>query len=139
MTSIQSQSTSNPTSIAQKAAVAALTGPQDFVAMLRREFDTRRGFLVDRLNAITGVTCPVPTGAFYVFPNVSKVYGKRSEGGLINSSLDLATFLLEKAQVALVHGEAFGDDAYIRLSYATSLETIGKGVQRIADALSSLS
>ncbi len=139
MTSIQSQSTSNPTSIAQKAAVAALTGPQDFILKMRDEFDRRRRFLVDSLNRISGVNCLTPTGAFYVFPNVSKCYGRGSKKFKINSSLDLASYLLEQARVALVHGEAFGNDAYIRLSYATSLETIEKGVNRIAEALAPLS
>ncbi|HSB51760.1 MAG TPA: pyridoxal phosphate-dependent aminotransferase [Dissulfurispiraceae bacterium] len=139
MTSIQSQSTSNPTSIAQKAAVAALNGPQDFVLEMRAEFDRRRRFLVDSLNGISGVNCPTPTGAFYVFPNVSKCYGRGSGKFRINSSFDLASYLLEQARVALVHGEAFGNDACIRLSYATSLETIEKGVNRIAEALAPLS
>lgn len=138
MTNIQSQSTSNPTSISQKAAVAGLRGPQEFISMMREEFDRRRRFLVDGLNAIDGVTCVKPTGAFYAFPNVSKLYGKKTDTRQINSSLDMALYLLEEANVALVHGEAFGDDNYIRLSYATAMETVAKGLQRIKEAAARL-
>lgn len=138
MTNIQSQSTSNPTSIAQKAAVAALTGPQDFISVMHLEFDKRRRFLVEGLNSIDGVRCPKPTGAFYAFPNVSRLYGRKVGKMQINSSLDMAMYLLEDANVALVHGEAFGDDNYIRISYATSMENIRKGLKRIEEALSGL-
>jgi aspartate aminotransferase len=138
MTNIQSQSTSNPASIAQKASVAALTGPQDFISIMHAEFDKRRKFLVKELNSIEGVRCPNPTGAFYAFPHVSKLYGKKSGSRQINSSLDMAMYLMEEANVALVHGEAFGDDNYIRISYATSMENIKKGLERIREALSRL-
>ncbi len=138
MTNIQSQSTSNPTSISQKAAVAALTGPQDFTSVMRAEFDRRRKVVVDGLNAIEGVSCLNPNGAFYVFPNVSGFYGRGVGTRLINSSLDMATYLLEEANIALVHGEAFGDDKFIRISYATSMDIIKKGLERMADALSKL-
>jgi aspartate aminotransferase len=130
MTKIQSQSTSNPTSIAQWAAVEALTGPQDSVGRMRAEFDRRRRYLVGELNSIAGVSCLAPTGAFYVFPNTSKLYG-----GKFNSSTELAMYLLEEANVALVPGEAFGDDGYIRISYATSLDDIKKAMERIRKAL----
>jgi len=136
MTSIQSQSTSNPSSISQKAAVAALTGPQEFVSVMHTEFDRRRKVLVGGLNAIDGISCTNPTGAFYAFPNVSKLFGKSVGARRINSSLDVATYLLEEANIALVHGGAFGDDKYIRISYATSMDTIRKGLERIGDALS---
>lgn len=135
MTNIQSQSTSNPTSISQKAAVEALTGPQDFITMMLSEFDKRRRFLVEELNAIPGMSCLTPTGAFYVFPNTSRFYGKSIDGRNIGSSLDLVLYLLEEAKVALVHGEAFGDDDYIRLSYAASINEIRKGVERIREAV----
>jgi aspartate aminotransferase len=138
MTNIQSQSTSNPTSIAQKAAVEALTGPQDFISTMLAEFDRRRKFLVGELNATSGMHCLTPTGAFYVFPNTSSFYGKSDENMKISSSSELAMYLLEKANVALVHGEAFGDDHYLRMSYATSLEEIQKGVSRIREALNRL-
>ena len=134
MTNIQSQSTSNPNSIAQKAAVEALTGPQDFVQTMRNEFDRRRRFLVSELNAIPGVSCIAPTGAFYAFPNISGVFGK-VDGKPVFSSSDLSLFLLEDAKVALVPGEAFGDDNCIRLSYATSMENLKKGVERIRNAV----
>ena len=139
MTNIQSQSTSNPTSIAQKAAVEALTGPQDFIALMITEFDKRRRFLINELNSIPGMSCITPTGAFYAFPNTSRLYGKSVGNKKISSSVDLALYLLEEAKVALVHGEAFGDDNYIRLSYATSLDEIKKGVDRIKEAVDRLS
>lgn len=138
MTNIQSQSTSNPTSISQKAAVEALRGPQDFIAGMRAEFDSRRKYLVGELNSIPGMSCPMPTGAFYAFPNTAKLYGKRFGDRKIASSGDLALYLLEEANVALVHGEAFGDDNYIRLSYAASLEDIRRGVERIRNAIGKL-
>ncbi len=137
MTNIQSQSTSNPNSIAQKAAVEALTGPQDFIGMMRSEFDRRRKFLVVELNSIPDVRCVTPTGAFYAFPNISGLFGK-AEGKSIFTSADLALFLLEDANVALVPGDAFGEDNYIRLSYATSMENLKKGVERIREAVARL-
>jgi aspartate aminotransferase len=135
MTNIQSQSTSNPNSIAQKAAIEAMRGPQDFIAMMLAEFDRRRKFLIKELNSIPGMSCLTPTGAFYAFPNTSKLYGKSTGDRAIVSSSDLALYLLEEAKVALVHGEAFGDDNYIRLSYATSVEEIKKAVERIREAV----
>jgi aspartate aminotransferase len=138
MTNIQSQSTSNPNSITQKAAVEALTGPQDFIRKMRNEFDARRRYLVKELNRIDGISCIMPAGAFYAFPNTSRLYGKKCSGREIASSADLALYLLEEAKVALVPGSAFGDDSYIRLSYATSLEDIRRGVERIREALGRL-
>ncbi|MBI4850102.1 MAG: pyridoxal phosphate-dependent aminotransferase [Nitrospirae bacterium] len=138
MTNIQSQSTSNPTSITQKAAVEALTGPQDFIPKMVSEFDRRRKYMVERLNKIKGVSCITPVGAFYAFPNVSSCYGRKLNGKPVNSSLDLSAYLLEQAKAALVPGMAFGDDRYIRLSYATSMENIKKGLDRIEEALSKL-
>jgi aspartate aminotransferase len=138
MTNIQSQSTSNPTSIAQKAAVEALTGPQDFIQKMLSEFDKRRKYMVDRLNAIEGVSCRTPVGAFYAFPNVSSYFGKKFNDNLVNNSLDLSTYFLEQAKVAMVPGSAFGDDKYIRLSYATSMDNIKKGIDRIEEALGKL-
>ncbi len=139
MTNIQSQSTSNPTSIAQWAAVVALTGPQDFIATMREEFERRRSFLVDELNAIPGVHCLMPTGAFYAFPRTNHFYGRAANGRTISSSADLALYLLEEGKVALVPGGAFGDDNHVRLSYATSLGELKKGVERIRHALQKLS
>jgi len=135
MTDIQSQSTSNPTSIAQKASVEALKGPQDSVRRMVREFDERRRVMVDGLHSIKGIRCPIPTGAFYAFPNISRFLWKRYKDKLIKSSSDLADFLLEEAEVSVVPGEAFGRDAHIRLSYATSIENIKEGIKRIGEAL----
>lgn len=138
MTNIQSQSTSNPTSIAQKAAVEALRGPQDFIGTMRSEFDKRRRYLVGELNDIQGMSCIMPEGAFYAFPNTSGLYGKKFGDRKITSSTDLALYLLDEAKVALVHGSAFGDDGYVRLSYATSIEEIRRGVKRIKEAVDKL-
>ncbi len=138
MTKIQSQSTSNPTSIAQKAAVEALAGTQDFIHKMVSEFDKRRLFIIERLNRIKGITCVTPVGAFYIFPNVSSFYGKQFKNRQINSSFDLTSYLLDEVNVAAVPGGAFGDDRYIRLSYATSMENIQKGLDRIENALLNL-
>ena len=138
MTKIQSQSTSNPTSIAQKAAVEALRGPQDSVDQMLKEFDQRRIYIVDRLNSFAGVSCLKPQGAFYVFPNISASFGKTGAGKKITGSGDLAAYLLESAKVAVVSGDAFGTEGYIRLSYATSMANIEKGLDRIEAALKEL-
>jgi aspartate aminotransferase len=130
MTKVQSQSTSNPTSIAQAAAVEALKGPQDFIQTMLTEFDKRRKYLVEELNAMPSVSCLMPTGAFYAFPNTSGLYG-----GKLKNSSELAMYLLDEAKVALVPGDAFGDDDFIRISYATSIEDIKKAVERIKQAL----
>jgi aspartate aminotransferase len=138
MTDVQSQVTSNPTSIAQWAAVEALSGPQDEVAKMAGEFDRRRRVIIDGLNAIPGVRCAMPRGAFYAFPNVSGLFGKRGKGGALRGSADVSAFLLDEARIATVAGVDFGSDAHIRLSYATGLETIREGLQRMAAAVSSL-
>lgn len=138
MANIQSQSTSNPASISQKAAVEALRGPQDFTRTMNIEFDKRRKYMVERLNRIKGMSCLMPVGAFYAFPKVSQLYGKSVDGRRIANSSELAAYLLEEAKVALVSGDAFGADAYIRLSYATSLENITKGLDRIEQAVARL-
>jgi aspartate aminotransferase len=138
MANIQSQSTSNPASISQKAAVEALRGPQDFIGTMNAEFDRRRKYMVGRLNAMKGLSCLMPVGAFYAFPRVSSLYGKSANGKVIKNSSDLAAYLLEDAHVALVSGDAFGADAYIRLSYATSMESIEKGLDRIENAVGTL-
>ncbi len=138
MTKIQSQSTSNPNSIAQKAAVAALNGPQDFIEAMVEAFVSRREYLLERLNAIKGVHCNVPGGAFYAFPNFSHYFNAKTEGTTIRGSTDLCEYLLTEARVALVPGIAFGDDSFIRFSYATGLETIKEGLDRIESALGKL-
>src|SRR5262245_39242930 len=135
---IQSQSTSNPTSIAQAAALEAISGSQVEVAMMVREFKQRRDVIVDRLNAIQGMHCLKPQGAFYVFPNVSALLGRSANGKKLASPCDFADYLLEAAQVAVVPGEDFGSLENIRFSYATGLEDIEKGCERIAAAVSKL-
>lgn len=126
---IQDNSTSNPVSFCQKGGVEALNGSQDVVKMMVAEFDKRRKYIVSRLNAMPGVKCPNPGGAFYVFPNVSGLYK-----GEIKGSKNLTEFLLENYKVAVVPGEGFGADNYIRLSYATSMENIEKGMDRFEKA-----
>lgn len=123
---IQDQSTSNPTSFAQAGAVAALTGPQEAVARMAAAFEERRNFIVDRLNAIPGIRCVKPDGAFYVFPNVSGLLSERLPDGDA-----LAKHLLSEAKVGVVPGSGFGAPQYVRLSYATSMEQIEKGLDRI--------
>jgi len=138
MTNIQSQSTSNPTSIAQKASLEALNGPQDFIPMMVKEFDQRRTYMVDRLNAMPGVSCFKPSGAFYAFPNVSGVYGRKAGSLAITDSSTFTQYLLESVNVAVVPGVAFGADENIRLSYATSFANIEKGLDRIQKAIEAL-
>jgi aspartate aminotransferase len=138
MSNIQSQSTSNPASVSQKAAIEALRGPQDSVKKMVEEFDRRRKYMVKRLNRMEGVSCIMPRGAFYAFPNVSSLYGKSFDGKVIKDSYDMAGYLLEEAKVAIVPGDPFGADEYIRLSYATSMENIEKGLDRIGEALGKL-
>lgn len=139
MNNIQSQSTSNPTSIAQKASVEALIGPQNEVDKMVSAFAQRRNYIVERLNNIPGVSCYKPMGAFYVFPNFSSYYGKSYEGKKIKNSTALADYFLDAAKVAVVPGVEFGADPFVRLSYATSMEDIREGVNRIEEALRSLS
>jgi len=143
MTDIQSQVTSNPSSIAQWAAVEALIGPQDEVAKMAGEFDRRRRLIVQGLNALPGVSCVMPRGAFYVFANVSRLFRRtwKTAGGTtttLKSSLDVTAFLLEEARVAVVPGLDFGSDDHVRLSYATSDALITDGLARMAAALGRL-
>lgn len=139
MSNIQSQSTSNPTSIAQKGAEEALKGPQDAVGMMVGEFDKRRAYIVERLNGMEGISCLNPDGAFYVFPRVDALYGRKAGDAPIETSIDLCDYLLKEVKVAAVPGGAFGADAYIRLSYATSMEVIKKGLDRIEKAFKKFS
>ncbi|NTW76395.1 MAG: pyridoxal phosphate-dependent aminotransferase [Syntrophaceae bacterium] len=136
---IQSQNTSNPASISQKAAVEALNGDQAVVATMVSEFRQRRDVIVKLLNEIDGVKCLSPEGAFYVFPNVSSIYGRSFQGTKITNSTELIDYLLDEANVATVPGAAFGNDSHIRLSYATSLKNIEEGLKRIKIAISKLS
>jgi aspartate aminotransferase len=135
---IQSQITSNPSSISQKAAVGALNGDQEVVYRMVEEFRKRRDIIVQLLNDIPGVKCLSPEGAFYVFPNVSELYGRSYAGKKILNSTDLIDYLLDEANVATVPGIAFGSDDHIRLSYATSLKNIEEGLNRLKSAISIL-
>jgi aspartate aminotransferase len=138
MEGIQSHSASNMVSFTQPAGVAALEGPQGVVDEMVAEFDRRRGYIVERLNAIDGITCSLPGGAFYVFPNVSGLYGRGYEGKKIDGSAAFETFALDVANIALVAGFGFGADNYVRLSYATSMENIRKGLDRLEEAVAKL-
>ena len=128
MAKIQSQSTSNPTSISQAAAVEALNGTQDFILERSNSFKERRNFVVDSLNNIKGLSCLNPEGAFYVFPNCKKLLGKKTK---LKTDKDFVEKLLEKAEVAVVQGSAFGLEGYFRISYATSMENLKKAMSRI--------
>jgi aspartate aminotransferase len=134
MQKLQSQSTSNPTSIVQKAAVAALTGPQDCVAEMRKEYIVLRDHVVKGLRAIPGVTCTMPEGAFYAYPNISSFFGR----GGSNSASELAGKLLRESHVATVPGEGFGTRDHIRVSYATSIAELDRGLERMRKFLGSL-
>ncbi|MCL6518836.1 MAG: pyridoxal phosphate-dependent aminotransferase [Armatimonadetes bacterium] len=139
MERIQDNSTSNPVSFVQYGAIEALNGPQDFTEMMVREFNERRKVMVAGLNAIPGIVCPEPGGAFYVFPNISGVIGKTYDGGVITGSDSFAEYLLSgDSKVAVIPGSGFGADQNIRLSYATSMENIKEGVKRIAEAVAKL-
>ena len=143
MTDVQSQVTSNPSSVAQWAAVEALSGPQDDVAKMAGEFDRRRRLIIAGLNALPGVTCVMPKGAFYAFANVSGLFGRTWTHGEtqtpLKGSVDVTGFLLEAARVAVVPGLDFGSDAHVRLSYATSDTLISEGLARMKAAIATLS
>jgi aspartate aminotransferase len=140
MNKIQGQSTSNSAHIAQVATLAALTGPQDCVATMRKAFDERRVEMVKLLRAIPGVTCREPKGAFYAFPNVASYVGKKTpEGSVLDDDVQLCDWLVEVHKVAIVPGSGFGAPGFVRLSYATSMDNIRKGVDRIAKAFATLS
>jgi aspartate aminotransferase len=135
MSKIQSQSTSNACSISIKAAVEALNGSQECIEDMRKEFEKRRDYIVTRLNSIHGITCRKPEGAFYVFPNIKGLFGKTFNSKTINTDLEFADYLLNYAKIAVVPGTAFGAEGYIRLSYATSIENIKSGMDRLETAL----
>jgi aspartate aminotransferase len=128
---LQSHAASNPVSFAQKGALAAIKGPQDAVETMRKEFMKRRDVMVHALTAIPSVTCIVPEGAFYAFPNVSAYFDMQINGKPIKNSTDFAALLLEEDLVAVVPGADFGAPDYIRLSYATDMGSIIKGLERI--------
>lgn len=137
MSNIQSHAASNPNSIAQAATIAALQGPQDEIEMMRNTFAERRNYMVDRINSIDGVSCTKPQGAFYVMMNITKLFGKEICGKVITNSDEFAELLLEKAKVALVPGAGFGAEGYVRWSYATSMDNIKKGLDRLEEFLRS--
>jgi aspartate aminotransferase len=135
MNNLAGQSTSNPTSIAQKASVEAFSGPQDKVNEMVVEFKKRRDFICKELNNINGISCLIPDGAFYVFPDISYYFGKEYKNGKIENSVDFSAFLLNEAKVAVVPGIEFGSDKNIRISYATSMHDIKEGIKRIKEKL----
>lgn len=130
MSSVQSHAVSHPSSITQYASTVALNGPQDDVERMISEFEKRRNYMYDRINSIKGLSCTMPEGAFYIFADISSYIGRELCGVKLTSSLDFAQILLEKGHVAVIPGAAFGMDNYIRLSYATSMETIKNGLDR---------
>ena len=140
MAKIQSQSTSNPTSISQAAAVEALNGTQDFISERSNSFKERRNFVVDSLNNINGISCIKPEGAFYVFPSCKGLIGKKDKSGKkLETDTDFVQSLLENNNVAVVQGSAFGLDGYFRVSYATSMEKLKVAMDRIKSFCESLS
>ncbi|WP_339631226.1 pyridoxal phosphate-dependent aminotransferase [uncultured Sneathiella sp.] len=140
MAKVQSQSTSNPCSISQYAAVEALNGPQDFIAERAKVFEERRDLVVGMLNQANGLSCLVPEGAFYVYPSCAGCIGKKTpEGKVIESDFDFISELLESEGVAVVHGEAFGLSPHFRVSYATSTEALTEACERIQRFCASLS
>jgi len=139
MSKLQGQSTSNPTSISQWAAIAALRGDHQIIDDRTKEFEQRKNYIVEKLNDIPQINCFDPQGAFYVFPNVSGCYGKEYNGKIIKDSLDFTEFILDEAKVAVVPGIAFGSDDHVRISYATSMDDIVKGIDRMTEAIKKLS
>jgi aspartate/methionine/tyrosine aminotransferase len=134
-TNLQSHATSNVANVSQVAALAAVSGGLEAVEEMKVAFDRRRHLIVGMLNAISGVNCPTPEGAFYVYPSVQGLLGKEIRGVTPSSSSELAALILDEVEVAVVPGEAFGTPGYLRLSYATSDANITEGVQRMADLL----
>ncbi|MGX0671009.1 pyridoxal phosphate-dependent aminotransferase [Kocuria marina] len=134
-TNLQSHLSSNVNNVAQRAALAALNGPMDQVERMREAFDRRRRTIVDGLNAIDGVVCPTPTGAFYAYPDVTALLGREFAGVTPTTSAELAELILEKAEVAVVPGEAFGPSGYLRLSYALGDDDLAEGLSRLQNFL----
>ena len=135
MSNLQSHSTSNPTSIAQKAALAALTGSQEPIQIMLAEFKKRRDYMIERLNSIKRISCLKTQGAFYVFPDISELFGKSFNGKIITDSMSFTELLLNEAKIAVVPGVAFGSDKNLRLSYAISMDNIKKGLDRMDEFL----
>jgi len=131
MSNIQSHTTSNPNSIAQYASVEALNGDQSATCKMIEQFKLRRDYMVEKINSINGLSCIKPEGAFYVMMNISNILNKSIDGKIIKNSFDFSNFLIEKEKVAVIPGIAFGTDNFVRLSYATSMENIKNGLNRI--------
>jgi len=139
ITKLQSQSTSNPSSIGQAAALEALTGPQDFIPERKAIFQNRRDKIVALLNEIPGITCHLPEGAFYVFPSCAGVLGKKTpQGSIINTDEDFVMYLLDSEKLAAVHGSAYGSTPFFRFSFATKMEVLEEGCARLARACAKL-
>ena len=135
MSSYASHSTGAPATMAQYAAQEALEGPQDEVEAMRKVFEERRNYLVSRMNAMDGVSCLTPNGAFYVMMNLEQLFGKTIDGEVIATADDFARLFLEKSMVAVVSCTAFGAPSFVRWSYATSMENIQKGMDRLEQFL----
>ena len=135
---IQGQATTNPSSVAQHAAIAALRGPWEPMEEMRAAFEARRSIIVDGLNAIDGITCRLPEGAFYAFANVQPLVGKQAGSQQLETDIDVASYLLEEARCAVVPGTAFGAPGFVRISYAASNDMIREGLSRIGEAVSKL-
>ncbi len=131
ISNVQSHASSNPCSISQAAALAAISGPQEMVEAMRQEFKVRRDYMVERINKIPGVSCINPDGAFYVFMSIKDLLGKEIKGKVINNADEFCEWLLECSKVALVPGTGFGADGYVRWSYATSMQNIKEGLDRL--------
>ncbi|MCI1943940.1 pyridoxal phosphate-dependent aminotransferase [Clostridium luticellarii] len=138
MSNVQSHTTGNPNSIAQYAALAALNGENSQIENMMDEFKKRREYMIEKIDSIEGLSCLKPEGAFYVMLNISKTFGKTIDGHSIGNSLEFSSLLLEKEKVAVVPGLGFGIDGYVRLSYATSMENIKRGLDRIGQFVSKL-
>ncbi|MEE8125605.1 MAG: pyridoxal phosphate-dependent aminotransferase [Nitrospirales bacterium] len=138
MGDIQGQSTSNPTSIAQKAAIGAIRGGDDFIQYMVKELNVRRQAIVQGLNQIEGIQCPMPAGAFYAFPNISQLLGRCFQGKILMTPLDLANYFLKESRVACVPGEPFGSSNHLRFSYTGPLEVIEEGIAHLAQAVDRL-
>ncbi|MEM9865059.1 MAG: pyridoxal phosphate-dependent aminotransferase [Myxococcota bacterium] len=136
---LQSQSTTNPAAVSQAATIAALTAPQESVDTMREAFEARRNYLVGALNGLEGVTCTMPDGAFYAFPDVSGCLGKKAGDRVVGTDLELCAYLLDEARCAFVPGSAFGAPGHVRFSYAASMEQLEEGIRRVALALGALS
>ncbi|MFC1491382.1 pyridoxal phosphate-dependent aminotransferase [Nitrospinota bacterium] len=138
MDTLQSQSTSNATTFAQYGGITALTGPHDFIQDWLAEYDRRRQAIYEGMNSIDGISAILPKGAFYAFPRISDLFGRQGPNGELKNSVDVGLYFLEQAQCAAVPGIGFGDDRFIRFSYATSLENVKEGIERVRAAVSQL-